>query len=59
MSLPVVLHPAVRRIGKADDEAQPTHVTARWLAVLVSILTAPLVLPAQALLDHLHAVSSF
>jgi hypothetical protein len=53
------LHPAVRRIGKAEDEVRPSTPTARWVALVVSITTAPLVMAAQALLDHWHAVSSF
>jgi hypothetical protein len=53
------LHPAIRRIGRGDEEEQPVHVTARWVALIVSILTAPVVLLAQALLDRWHAVSSF
>jgi hypothetical protein len=53
------LHPAIRRIGKPEDEPQPTRPSARWVALVVSILTAPVVLLAQALLDHWHAVTSF
>jgi len=53
------LHPAIRKIGRGEEEAQPVHVTARWVALMVSILTAPVVLLAQALLDRWHAVSSF
>jgi hypothetical protein len=53
------LHPAVRKIGKTEGDGLPARPTARWVALLVSILTAPVVLLAQALLDHWHAVSSF
>jgi hypothetical protein len=52
------LHPAVRRIGNPEEE-HPTPPTARRVALVVSIVTAPIVLAAQALLDHWHAVSSF
>jgi hypothetical protein len=53
------LHPAVCKIGQGEDHAEPVHATARWIALVVSILTAPIVLLAQALLDHWHELSSF
>jgi len=53
------LHPAVRKIGKGDEEVHPPRLHARRVALAVSILTAPVVLLAQALLDHWHAVTSF
>jgi hypothetical protein len=53
------LHPAVRKIGKGEEEVHPPRLHARRLALAVSILTAPVVLLAQALLDHWHAVTSF
>jgi diguanylate cyclase len=53
------LHPAVRRIATSDEMPRPDTARARWVALMVSILTAPVVLLAQALLDHWSAVSSF
>jgi hypothetical protein len=53
------LHPAILRIGQAPLSLEPTERPIRLAALMVSILTAPLVLLAQALLDRWYTLSSF
>jgi hypothetical protein len=53
------LHPAVRNIGRLQSAADPRLRLLRWVALLVSILTAPAMLLAQALLDRWRSVTSF
>jgi hypothetical protein len=53
------LHPAVRHIGRAQEPADPRLRALRWVALIVSLLTAPAVLMAQALLDRWRSVTSF
>jgi hypothetical protein len=53
------LHPAVKKFGRAEQPADPRLRALRWVALLVSILTAPGMLLAQALLDRWRSVTSF
>jgi hypothetical protein len=53
------LHPAVKNIGRAQVPADPRLRFLRWAALLISILTAPAMLLAQALLDRWRSVTSF
>jgi hypothetical protein len=53
------LHPAVRNIGRLPVAPDPRLRLLRWVALLVSILTAPAMLLAQALLDRWRSVTSF
>jgi hypothetical protein len=53
------LHPAIQAITRTEEAAHPGPAPLRWVALIVSIITAPLVLLTQALLDHWYTVSSF
>jgi hypothetical protein len=53
------LVPAVRTLAPPVEGALPRLGALGWLGMAASVLTAPLVLLLQALLDRLYSVSSF
>jgi len=46
------LHPSVKKIGRTDLPPQRGLVPLRWVTVIVSVVSAPVVLLTQALLDR-------